>query len=109
MHALVETPENKTLAALRRVEPQEHVGPVPRRQVSHVPGVRERRGDLLRGVNAPHLDEAHTALLERRGDELGGFRLTLRPDNRRQTLLLGQRYHVYLPFRLLLGHLVHNG
>ena len=77
-----------------------------RRQVRDAARARQRLRDLLRGVDAPDLDEARAALLEGPRDDLGGGRLALGADDARLFFLLRFRDDVGLALGLLLGDLL---
>ena len=90
-------------------QPEEQVRPAilaARRQVRDAARARQRLRDLLRGVDAPDLDEARAALLQRSGDDLGGGGLALGADDACFFLLLGLGNNISLALGLLLGDLL---
>mmetsp|Transcript_22634 Transcript_22634/g.51713 ORF Transcript_22634/g.51713 Transcript_22634/m.51713 type:complete len:231 (+) Transcript_22634:20-712(+) len=76
------------------------------RQVHHVRRLRERLGDVLGGVDAPHLDEAPAVLCERLRDHLGSLGLALGSDHGCLPLLLGALHDELLPLGILLCNLL---
>ena len=77
-----------------------------RRQVGDAARPRQRLRDLLRGVDAPHFNEARAALLEGPANNLGGGGLALGADDARLFFLLRFRDDVGLALGLLLGDLL---
>jgi hypothetical protein len=77
-----------------------------RGQVRDAARARQRLRDLLRGVDAPDLDEARAALLEGPTNNLGGRGLALGADDARLLFLFGLGNNISLALGLLLGDLL---
>ena len=77
-----------------------------RRQVRDAARARQRLRDLLRGVDAPDLDQTRAALLEGPTNNLGGGRLALGADDARLFFLFRFGHNISLALGLLLGDLL---
>mmetsp|Transcript_3612 Transcript_3612/g.8684 ORF Transcript_3612/g.8684 Transcript_3612/m.8684 type:complete len:310 (-) Transcript_3612:99-1028(-) len=75
-------------------------------QVHDIRGLGECLSNVLRGIDAAHLDEAAAMLLERLGNHLCGLGLALGADDRRLPLLLRSCHDELLPLGVLLGNLL---
>ena len=94
-------------SAVRQPEEQVRAAALAaRRQVRHAARARQRLRDLLRGVDAPHLNEARAALLEGPTNNLGGRGLALGADDARLFFLFGLGNNISLALGLLLGDLL---
>ena len=94
-------------SAVRQPEEQVRAAALAaRRQVRHAARPRQRLRDLLRGVDAPHFNEARAALLQRSGDDLGGGGLALGADDRGLFFLFRFGHNISLALGLLLGDLL---
>ena len=94
-------------SAVRQPEEQVRAAALAaRRQVRDAARPRQRLRDLLRGVDAPHFNEARAVLLQRSGDDLGGGGLALGADDARLLFLLGFGNNIGLALGLLLGDLL---
>ena len=90
-------------------QPQEQVRAAAlaaRRQVRDAARARQRLRDLLRGVDAPHFNEARAALLEGPRDDLGGGGLALGADDRGLFFLFRFGHNISLALGFLLGDLL---
>ena len=104
--ATPKTPSPKSSAVRQPQQEVRAAALAARRQVRDAARARQRLRDLLRGVDAPDLDQTRAALLQRSGDDLGGGGLALGADDRRLFFLFRFRDDVGLALGLLLGDLL---
>ena len=104
--ATPKTPSTKSSAVRQPQQEVRAAALAARRQIGDAARARQRLRDLLRGVDAPHFNEARAALLQRSGDDLGGGGLALGADDACFFLLLGFGNNISLALGLLLGDLL---